>query len=126
MGAMREALRNAASQTPQEESKVQTATSAKSRWKKAVQSVKSDKTPQFRFRDAVVSALKAARESRRFARVVFLAASLLEKLPSDWENEDMFVALTSEPEEYEQVGVQLMASGETEMRERLRTMGIQE
>lgn len=59
--------------------------------------------------------------------VVLLGAAWLEKeLPPEWHEESVFVALTSQAEEYEEVGRTLQACGEGEIRDRLRERGIKD
>jgi len=59
------------------------------------------------------------------ARVVLLGSTWLERgLPPQWQEDGVVVVLTSAPEEFEEVGRTLLASGEAEIRERLRDRGI--
>merc|ERR1712157_529917 len=61
------------------------------------------------------------------ARVVLLGVEcLVKEIPKEWERAGVFVALVSEADEFEDVGRELLASGEAEIRERLRTLGIGE
>jgi len=59
------------------------------------------------------------------ARVVLLGVEGLQcQLPPEWSQPCFHVALTSEAEEFEEVGRTLFASGEAEIRENLRVQGI--
>jgi len=61
-------------------------------------------------------------------RIVLLGSAWLEKdLPKEWAQEEgIFVVLTSQAEDFENVGRFLLASGEAEIREKLRARGVSE
>jgi len=59
------------------------------------------------------------------SRVVLIGAAWLgHDLPQEWQAESVFVVLVSRADEFEDVGRALFASGENEIRERLRSRGI--
>lgn len=63
-------------------------------------------------------------------QVVLISAQFIDqKLPAEWieaQSGGVHVVLTSEADEFEEVGRRLFASGKTEIEERLRTIGIRE
>ena len=76
-------------------------------WKKAAGATM--KKGGSRFSEAVLRAVKAAREREKLARVVLLGASLFGELTTDMVPDDVYVALASEPDEFETVGRSLLA-----------------
>jgi len=60
-------------------------------------------------------------------QVIFLGVECLAReLPAEWKESGVYVVLTSMPEEFEQVGRTLMASGKAEIQEKLHALGISE
>lgn len=60
-------------------------------------------------------------------QVVFLGAEWLDReLPAEWKDGAVFVALTSQAAQFEEVGRTLLASGKAEILERLASRGISE
>mmetsp|Transcript_69302 Transcript_69302/g.122672 ORF Transcript_69302/g.122672 Transcript_69302/m.122672 type:complete len:1105 (+) Transcript_69302:56-3370(+) len=58
-------------------------------------------------------------------RIVLLGMAWLTRgLPAEWEQQRVYVVLVSEAAEFEEVGRQLGASGESEIREKLREKGL--
>jgi len=58
-------------------------------------------------------------------RIVLMAPVWLDRvLPAEWTEQGVVVILVSEADEFEEVGRQLLAAGEAEIRERLRQRGI--
>ncbi|CAE7376923.1 NEK1 [Symbiodinium natans] len=61
----------------------------------------------------------------RPSQIVFLGmAWLMRGLPEEWQQQGVYVVLITEADEFEEVGRQLLASGEGEIREKLRAKGI--
>ncbi|CAJ1355638.1 unnamed protein product [Effrenium voratum] len=58
-------------------------------------------------------------------QIVLLGMAWLSRgLPSEWQQQGVYVVLITEAGDFEDVGRQLLASGEAEMREKLRARGI--
>jgi len=66
-------------------------------------------------------------DTSQTVRLVLLGVAWVDKdLPQEWQQDGVYVVLTSQAEEFEDVGRALLASGEAEIRERLRAKGIHE
>jgi hypothetical protein len=66
-------------------------------------------------------------QEKKLVCVVFLGKEwVTRELPPEWKNETVYVALTSQPEEFEDIGRKLVASGSSEIHERLLGKGFSE
>jgi len=66
-------------------------------------------------------------DTAQSVRLVLLGVAWVDKdLPPEWQQEGIYVVLTSQAEEFEDVGRALFASGEAEIRDKLRARNIHE
>ncbi|CAE7478092.1 Nek4 [Symbiodinium pilosum] len=85
-----------------------------------------DKLPDWRCRALCTTGRGAGNVMiERPTQIVFLGmAWLMRGLPEEWQQQGVYVVLITEADEFEEVGRQLLASGEGEIREKLRAKGI--
>ncbi|CAE7190812.1 Nek4, partial [Symbiodinium microadriaticum] len=85
-----------------------------------------DKLPDWRCRALCTTGRGAGNVMiERPTQIVFLGMAWLSRgLPEEWQQQGVYVVLITEADEFEEVGRQLLASGEGEIREKLRAKGI--
>jgi len=85
-----------------------------------------DKLPDWRCRALCTTGRGAGSTMiERPSQIVFLGMAWLSRgLPEEWQEQGVYTVLITEADEFEEVGRQLLASGEGEIREKLRAKGI--